>query len=291
MSTTSIYQVVDELKKLISFFLEDKNYVAAETTLRQMVSVLKPIQTEQKAKDEAKNIGKMLGVISKIKQIVDVKPLPPPPPPTTTTGEKMVVATSGSDTITNQGTDQKKSLIPTPMKQTDLITMDQILGAEREKADIFRDFIAPLNFPDVFQQSKAMLMYGPPGTGKTFFAKAITSEFNKLLQTEGENKVLVHLFAASGAELKGKYIGETEKNIKKYFEAAENIANANGDARAMSILFLDEVEAIALSRENDKNSIASVAALLQYMDGIAAYKKVIVIAATNKELQKEISKG
>lgn len=164
-----------------------------------------------------------------------------------------------------------------PVPIGDMIQFTDIIGAEREKAEIVREFMRHHKYPHLYVQGKAMLLYGPPGTGKTMIAKGIASAFNDSNVYSGT----VHLFAASGADLKGKYYGETEKNIKSWFTAAQAMATKN---KSVSILFLDEFESLAPNRQGPMASSAgssSLTALLQFIDGVAGFDKVILLAATN----------
>jgi len=174
----------------------------------------------------------------------------------------------------------KKLLTPDdhqPVAASGMIKFEDIIGAEREKEEISREFMRHHKYPHLYVQGKAMLLYGPPGTGKTLIAKGIASAFNDSNVYSGT----VHVFAASGADLKGKYYGETEKNIKAWFTAAQAMATKN---KSVSILFLDEFESLAPNRQGPMASSAgssSLTALLQFIDGVAGFDKVILLAATN----------
>ena len=72
-----------------------------------------------------------------------------------------------------------------------------------------------------------------------------------------------------------KYYGQSEENLRKKFEEAEK--------NAPSIIFIDEIDAIASKREESKGEVERrvVAQLLTMMDGLKSRGKVVVIAATN----------
>lgn len=72
-----------------------------------------------------------------------------------------------------------------------------------------------------------------------------------------------------------KYYGQSEQNIRKKFEEAEK--------NAPSIIFIDEIDAIAVKREDSHGEVERrvVAQLLAMMDGLKSRGKVVVIAATN----------
>jgi len=140
------------------------------------------------------------------------------------------------------------------------------LGDEIKKV---REMIElPLKHPEIFQKlgiepPKGVLLHGPPGTGKTLLAKAVASETNS------------HFILINGPEVISKFYGESEANLRKKFEEAEQ--------NAPSIIFFDEIDAIATKREETRGDVEKrvVAQLLGLMDGLKSRGKVIVIAATN----------
>jgi transitional endoplasmic reticulum ATPase len=126
----------------------------------------------------------------------------------------------------------------------------------------------PLRHPEIFEKlgiepPKGVLLHGPPGTGKTLLAKAVASETNS------------HFILINGPEVISKFYGESEANLRKKFEEAEE--------NAPSIIFFDEIDAIASKREETKGDVEKrvVAQMLGLMDGLKSRGKVIVIAATN----------
>ena len=152
------------------------------------------------------------------------------------------------------------------------ITFDQIAGQEEAKQQIEMQYIYPINYPGLFgSKAKGILFYGPPGTGKSLLAKAATAELKG-----------VAFYDPSPGELKGKYEGDTEKNISRVFECAQEEVENPESPYSFAVIFIDEFDSLAgKGRENDSSMRRSVNTLLQMMDGIKSSPAVSVIAATN----------
>jgi AAA family ATPase len=112
--------------------------------------------------------------------------------------------------------------------------------------------------------TSGILLYGPPGCSKTLTAKALATEsgFNFL--------------AVKGPELISKFVGDTEYNIREVFRKAR--------AAAPCVIFFDEIDSMAVTRGDPggHESLNSVTALLNELDGIEELKGVLVLAATNR---------
>jgi transitional endoplasmic reticulum ATPase len=128
----------------------------------------------------------------------------------------------------------------------------------------------PMKYPEVFERlgidpPKGVLLHGPPGTGKTLLARAVAHE------TEA---YFTHI---TGPEIMGKFYGESEARLRAVFEDAQK--------HAPSIIFIDEIDAIAPKREEmggeKQVERRVVAQLLSLMDGLEGRGKVIVIGASN----------
>lgn len=174
--------------------------------------------------------------------------------------------------------DEAAKFTPVPSSKLTLDFKD-IAGMKPEKREIYLSFIYPTLFPGLFERSKGFIMWGMPGTGKTFLVKGLTKTLRDELGTNN-----INLFVATGAEMKGKYVGDTEKKIKKLFKTANDKALATNDPSALSIIFLDEIDAIAVDRSKvyDPVAVTATNALLQQMDGVTEYEKVVVVGATNR---------
>ncbi|NIO19482.1 MAG: CDC48 family AAA ATPase [Candidatus Aenigmarchaeota archaeon] len=164
----------------------------------------------------------------------------------------------------------RKEAMEVEMGRIPTITYEDI-GGLHESIQKIREMVElPLRHPELFTKlgispPKGVLLYGPPGTGKTLLAKAVANE-------SGAN-----FYSIAGPEIMSKWYGQTEENLRKIFEDAEK--------NAPSIIFIDEVDAIAPKREEVTGEVEkrTVSQLLSLMDGMKARGKVIVIAATNRE--------
>ena len=144
------------------------------------------------------------------------------------------------------------------------------IGGLKEAVTKVREMIdLPLRHPELFKRMgveapKGVLLYGPPGTGKTFLAKAIANETS------------ANFYSIGGPEIMSKFYGESEARLRGIFREAEQ--------NAPSIIFIDELDAIAPKRENAIGEVERrvVAQLLYLMDGLTSRGTVVVIAATNR---------
>lgn len=111
---------------------------------------------------------------------------------------------------------------------------------------------------------RGMIFHGPPGTGKTYFAKAIATAIN----------ATVHV--VSGPELKSKWVGEAEENLRRIFRVARQ--------SAPSVVIFDEIDSFAHQRGSYSGSgveHSMVNQLLTEMDGFRKNEMVFVVATTN----------
>ena len=148
------------------------------------------------------------------------------------------------------------------------LSYEDIGGLKPQLARIREMIELPLRYPEVFERlgidaPKGVLLYGPPGCGKTLIARAIAQE------TEA------NFYSVSGPEIIHKFYGESEAHLRKIFEEASR--------KGPSIIFLDEIDAIAPKREQVVGEVEKrvVAQLLALMDGLNRRPNLIVIAATN----------
>lgn len=149
------------------------------------------------------------------------------------------------------------------------VTYDDVGGLKGEILRVREMVELPLRHPEIFDRlgidpPKGVLLHGPPGTGKTLLAKALANESD------------ANFMAINGPEIMSKYVGEAEKRIRDFFKEAED--------NAPSILFIDEIDAIAPRREEVTGEVERrvIAQILALMDGLKERGKVIVVGATNR---------
>lgn len=149
------------------------------------------------------------------------------------------------------------------------VTYDDI-GGLGETIQKIREMVElPLRHPELFEKlgiepPKGVLLFGPPGTGKTLLAKAVANESE------------ANFFYIGGPEVVSKFVGESEQRLRDIFKQAQE--------NAPSIVFIDEIDAIAPKREEVTGEVERrmVSQLLTLMDGLKSRGEVIVIAATNR---------
>jgi transitional endoplasmic reticulum ATPase len=138
--------------------------------------------------------------------------------------------------------------------------MKILVGLQEEIRKIREMVELPLKYPELFERlgveaPKGVLLYGPPGTGKTLLAKAVANETNAAF------------FSISGPEIMSKFYGESEERLREIFRQAEE--------NAPSIIFIDEIDAIAPKREEVTGEVEKrvVSQLLALMDGLKATRQ------------------
>ncbi|EMD39468.1 hypothetical protein CERSUDRAFT_111775 [Gelatoporia subvermispora B] len=146
------------------------------------------------------------------------------------------------------------------------------IGGQATVAARLRECVEwPLLHPDAFARlgvraPKGVLLYGPPGCSKTLLVRACATESG------------VNFLAVKGPELLNKFVGESERAVREIFSKAR--------AAAPSLLFFDEIDALATSRSSSDSSggvhEGVLTSLLNEMDGVQELVGVTIVAATNR---------
>ena len=154
------------------------------------------------------------------------------------------------------------------------IKFDDIKGQDGAVIEI-KEIADMLRYEDIYkytgaQMPRGILLYGPPGTGKTMMATALA------------NSAQAAFLSVDCADLMSKWLGNPEKNAEAVFDIAEQEADAHPSGHC--ILFLDEVEALLRSRDQDSHEASErvLSIFLQRMNGLAKSGKVTIVAATNR---------
>ena len=187
----------------------------------------------------------------------------------------------GARVALNQQTLAVVSVLPTPkdpmvygfeIEEKPNVRYTDIGGLDSQIEEIREAIELPLLKPHLFEEvgiepPKGVLLYGPPGTGKTLIAKAVATETNATF------------IRVVGSEFVQKYIGEGARLVREVFEMARE--------KAPTILFIDEIDAIAARRTNtdtsgDREVQRTLMQLLAEMDGFDPRGDVKIIGATNR---------
>ncbi|MFX0023834.1 MAG: AAA family ATPase, partial [Candidatus Hermodarchaeota archaeon] len=170
--------------------------------------------------------------------------------------------------------DTKVTLSEKTQKELDdlekkMIKYGDIGGLDTEISQIRDQIELPIKYPEIFEKIgikpiKGVILYGPPGTGKTLLATALGYE------TEA------HFIVIDGPEIFGRYIGDAEGNLRKFFDEAKKMAP--------SIIFINKIDSIApkIADISDKAERRIVTQLGILMDSIKYDQNIFVIAETNR---------
>ena len=149
------------------------------------------------------------------------------------------------------------------------VTYEEVGGLGHQVKAMREIVELPLKHPELFtrlgvEPHSGILLYGPPGCGKTLIAKVLASESE------------ANMFMINGPEIMNKYYGETEAKLRDMFKEAKD--------NSPSIIFIDEIDAIAPKREEAYGDVEKrvVAQLLALMDGLNDRGNVMVLGATNR---------
>jgi transitional endoplasmic reticulum ATPase len=141
-----------------------------------------------------------------------------------------------------------------------LILPDAIKGQLRQLQAVIEDPESARRYG--VEPPTGLLLAGPPGTGKTTIAKVLAAQAH------------ASFYPISGADVISKWVGESERNIRQLFERARE--------NRPSIIFIDEIDAIAGRRGGLETHDSHVNQLLAEIDGVTGQRGVFIIGATNR---------
>lgn len=159
------------------------------------------------------------------------------------------------------------------------VKFTDIAGLEQVKENIKEAIVYPFKYPEEYQYfgvkgGGGILLYGPPGCGKTMLAAAAAFECEAMF------------ISLKVSDIKDKYVGESEKNIKEVFHQARQYER--------TIIFFDEIDAVAGERSGlrEGHEKSLVSEMLSQMDGLeskGAVLRSLVLAATNRPWDVDIA--
>ena len=169
--------------------------------------------------------------------------------------------------VENERESSKEKFLPIEKPN---ITFKDVGGLKSVKEEIRKAIIYPFKHPEIYEMygkkaGESILLYGPPGCGKTYIAKAAAGECN------------ASFISIKSSDVFSKWLGESEKNIRRVFEMAREYAP--------SILFIDEIDALGTRRGGTSSIYAKrvVNELLVALDGVDTKKEnMLILAATNE---------
>jgi len=150
-------------------------------------------------------------------------------------------------------------------------SLDELCGSDELRSMLRRRFVYPLRNPQRALRygqhgGGGVLLFGPPGTGKTLLARILAAELG------------IPVFTISPSQIVSKWLGDSERKLAELFKTARQ--------HPASLIFIDEVDALAPSREDREGNDAMrrlLAQLLSELDGYTvAAGRVLFLAATNR---------
>ena len=225
-----------------------------------MVADVLDVQSEEKAVIRVPNGNKFLVNLSDDVQEVTVN-------------DTVVVEQKNLTVVDNLDFESDADVDQFVIVEKPTVTWDEIGGLDKQKNELQEVIEMPLKKPDLFrnvgiQPPKGVLLHGPPGTGKTMMAKAVANSTDSTF------------IEIVGSELVQKFIGEGAKLVKKIFEMARD--------RSPSIIFIDEIDAIASTRveigtSGEREVQRTFMQLLAEIDGFDQLDDVKIIGCTNRK--------
>jgi len=169
----------------------------------------------------------------------------------------------------------KNKIVPASLRETIIekpnVKWTDIGGLEDTKRELKETIQYPIQHKDLYtafgtKPPSGILLYGPPGCGKTMLAKALATEAD------------ANFVSVKGPEFFDMWVGESEAKVREVFEKARQASPC--------ILFIDEIDSIAASRNGNGNDSGVGERVLNQMliemDGMSSSNGVYVIGATNR---------
>ncbi|MEW6748600.1 MAG: AAA family ATPase [Candidatus Micrarchaeota archaeon] len=150
-------------------------------------------------------------------------------------------------------------------------SMADVGGYEDVKSELRDAIIMPLEKKEIafaygIRPPTGILLFGPPGTGKTMLMRALAKELK------------YNFIEVRCSQILSQWYGESEKNVKEVFD--------NARKNAPTVLFFDEIDAVAKKRSADSLDEVGqrvLSELLQQIDGASKSEKtVMIVGATNR---------
>lgn len=136
------------------------------------------------------------------------------------------------------------------------------IGGLSEVREAFKDILEQIKEGDIDCKFAGIALYGPPGCGKTMVAQAMANEAG------------LNFISITPTELVDKFLGETEKNIRRVFSEAQE--------HEPCMIYFDEFDGLCGTRGNKDTLTGAIQTLLGEMDGFARRGKSIILVSTNR---------
>ncbi|OAP60651.1 hypothetical protein AYL99_05653 [Fonsecaea erecta] len=203
-----------------------------------------------------------------------VSPAPTPKPASTPNMDSPQIATT-QRLANGEPRPKKRRAVNAPVDRSPPthVSLESLGGVTPVIQELRRLLVIPMSKPEIYASNKVqpprgILLHGPPGCGKTMIANALAAELG------------VNFISVSATSIVSGMSGESEKALRDLFEEAKSCAP--------TLLFIDEIDAIAQKRETAQREMEKriVAQLSVCMDDLTLEKTdgkpVIVLAATNR---------
>ena len=152
------------------------------------------------------------------------------------------------------------------------VTFDAIAGMTEAKQTVLDTIVYPMLHPEHAKALRirlggGVLLFGPPGNGKTTLAKAVAQEIDAAF------------FYASGADIRSKWHGESEKRLKRLIQSAREAE--------VAILFLDDIDGLLPKRRS--HSVVDNRIVTQFLAEVNGFEDnpgtLLILGATNAPWQ------